>query len=268
MAEEDLLRERLQQEQAGFQASFEKQWQMTSQRFGPNTGNPQIESARSRALSALHQQWAAKADALMQSYNKKLQSLREVDRLIPDPVKAAEVKQRLLVPEEVEQAMFPKPEASPLTAYSKLHEHESRVKSELGRFETEGPGKARGSFWGKNWMFGGGARGVETPGGGVLVVEEVFDEKTKKTKKIRRNATPEETRQWAELKAEEERIGEEKTDLLGQIRRSDHTAARLRMAAAASPRMGGGTFAQKAVQPKQETKVEKPKRDDPLGLGL
>jgi hypothetical protein len=101
----ELLRQRLAQEQAAYQDSFQKQWTLTNQRFGPNTNNPQIEAARSRALSTLHQRWTARADALTLTYNRELQMFKEIDSLIPDPVKAEETKIRSIVSPEIRKTM-------------------------------------------------------------------------------------------------------------------------------------------------------------------
>jgi len=271
MTAQELLNDRLKQEQADYQTSFQREWQIANQRFGPVSNNPRIEDARRRALSTLHQQWAARADALTRSYNKKIQGMQEVDRVIENPVKADEVKMRLIEPTEVEKVLFPQPEkeTDPLKAYDQLYLHGQKVEEKLKRFETEGPSSVkvrRGGLLGLVPGFAG--RRVEVPGGGTkIVTERTYNRSTGKWEKKSRNATPEEIRQWAALKAEQERVSQEEEKLLADIRRSDHTAVRMRMAAAASPRMGGGTFATKAVQPKKQ---EEPKRsnNDPLGLGL
>lgn len=74
----------------------------------------------------------------------------------------------------------------------------------------------------------------------MLVTEEQYDEKAGKVVKTRRNATIEEIRQWASLTEEERRL----TEAMQSMLKSDPMAARVRLAAAQSPRMlNAGTFA-------------------------
>ena len=271
MTAQELLNDRFNQERADYQTSFQREWQMTNQRFGPVAGNFRIEDARRRALSSLHQRWAARADSLTRAYNKKIQGMQEVDRIIEDPVQADEVKMRLVEPTEVERVLFPKPakESDPLKAYDQAYQHGRKIEEELGGFETEGPSSIKVRRGGPlGFIPGFAGRRVEVPGGGVLVVEEVYDEETGKTKKVRRNATPAEIRRWAALKSERERVSEEKSKLLTEIRQSDHTAARLRTAIAQSPRGYGVTPFTQATTPVPTSAPKQKRNEDPLGLGL
>ncbi len=247
MTATELLNQRFKQEKQQNDQQFRQEWDQTSRRFGPPSANPQLEGARQRALSNLRKEQTERANAHIAGFNKRLQALKEVDSLIPNPDQAEEVKMRLTVSPDVERAMFQKPEQDILTEESKVQGRLNQVRAGLRRFGREAPGVQQEPVLG---IFRRGK--IKTQGGGVMVGQTTFDEATGKTKKTERNATPEEIKEWAQLTEDERRT----MGYLQDIRKSDVMASRLRTAAMKSSRLGQGTFAQKAVE-KEETGPKK-----------
>jgi hypothetical protein len=256
-----LLEQRMTRDKQTIETSFQNEVALVNRRFGPVSKNPNIETARIRALSNLRRQYETKASKLLAGYEEQTRSWQEIDALaeagqlgVTNP---EELKMRTVMTPEVEKAAFPKTEAEidPVAEYGKLSEQHSRTQSALKRFETEAPSVHESSVFSRPWFFGGGGGALKTKGGGTLVVEEKYDEPSGKMVKTRRNASREELEEWASLTEHERQL---RTAMM-RIRKSDAMAARLRLAAARSPRMGAaGSFADKAVGGETQSQSEQP----------
>jgi hypothetical protein len=270
---EQLLNQRMAKDKQDIETAFQNEVAIVNKRYGAFNRNPNIEAARIRSLAAIRKSYQGRAGKLVQGYEKQTRLWSEFDALAKTGQLGAtnleELKMRSMVTPDMEKVMFPKEEdgADPVSEYGKLNTQLERVQSGLDRFEAEAPSTIKVHRKGVGrlapWPFA--SREVESPGGGTLVVEEVYDDKANKGTggmvKVRRNATREELEEWASL-TEHKRLL--KKALTG-IRESEPMAARLRLAALRSPRQGA--FAEKAVGATAPEAVEEPNRD-PLGLGL
>lgn len=260
-----LLEQRMEKDKQAMESSFQNDMSMVNRRFGPISRNQNIETARIQALSRLRKQYEDRASKLMAKYEEQNHPLQEIDALAQagqlGTVNPEEIKLRTVLTPEVEKVVFPKEETDPVTEHSRLSAERSRVQSELRRFEIEGPRVHESSVFSKPWFMGGGGGKVRSIGGRVRVIEKEYDEKLGKEREVSRDATKEELEEWASLTEYERQIKAK----LNEIRRSEPMAARLRLAAARSPRMGAaGSFADKAVGGATAKTVKT--TDDPLGL--
>jgi hypothetical protein len=251
-----LLEQRMTKDKQDMETSFQHEVSIANRRFGPVSQNPNIETARIRALTGLRQKYQAKADKLISDYEERTRSWEEIDTMAAQGqlgvTNPEELKMRSVMPPEVEKAMFPKPEEGedPVAEYGKLSTQLERVEKALGRFEAEAPSSIRTHRRGVGRLapFPFASRKVEVPGGGTLVTSEEYDPTADKGKgkvvKVRRRATREELEEWASLTEHQRQLRE----AIAGIRKSEPMAARLRLAAVRSPRMGNaGAFAEQAT---------------------
>jgi hypothetical protein len=92
------------------QTEFEQQWDIVNRKFGPPTNNPQIEAARHRELSELHQRYGVIANRVIAEYKLKMKKFADIDELAKSGMLNAdpeEAKMRLYLPQETERALVP-----------------------------------------------------------------------------------------------------------------------------------------------------------------
>lgn len=261
MSAEEIITSRMQQEQQSLQQAFNQQWAVVNRRFGPKTRNPNVETARQRALNTLHSQFRSQADSLMRKYDSEFQSLREVDSMAEagmiSGVNLEELKLRTVLPQDIERAVMPEEEegADPLAEYGKFDVQRRRVRRELNDFEVVGPRPAGTHSVDRvlpNFLLRKSAESFDDPGGvGNRVFKRQiagYDENYEPVYE-RVPVKGDELRRWAELTEQERQLSEAMSDIM----RSDPMAARIRMAATRSRRMmNAGTFANKAVGSRPE----------------
>lgn len=259
MTARDLVNSRMQQEQQQLQAAFNRQWNMVNRRFGPPTRNPSVEAARQRALSSLHQKFVNRANSMLGKYDEQFQSFNEIDQMVEQGlitgVNPEELKMRSVLPQDVEQAVFPGEEEveeapDPISEYGRFSTMRSRVQRELEDFEVAGPrppGTHSVDRRMPDFLLRKSAESYDDPGGvGNRVFKRQIIGYDKQDNPVyeRVPAKGDELRRWAELTEQEREI----TEAMRGIEQSDAMASRIRMAATGSRRMlNGGTFASKAT---------------------
>ena len=253
-AAEDFLNQQQEQTKAAMLQEYNSAWKEVNTRFGPRSPNVQVELARRQQLLQLHQQYTLKAQQMLGKFKQKQAGFNEIDTMAKNgmisPDAVDKTKMGMVVSPEARQAMeaaakAPK-ETNPVTQWGQLETTRNRVESELKNYQPKAP-RSQESLW-KPWTWGA----KDTPPK-LVVSHRQFDEDEGKIVTSQAEATPEEQDRFEQLRNFHNQITSAQKKIIG----SDPLAARIRMAAMRSPRMGNQeTFAENAIGESNEPSVK------------
>ena len=122
------------------QQSFESEWTLVNNKYGPRSNNSRIETARSKELAGLHQSFQQKANEISDKHKSTINQFQVVDSLAQAGSLTGnpeELKLRLIMPSEANKFLKePEKPKSEVQQFSELSGHEQRIRRGLEQFEA------------------------------------------------------------------------------------------------------------------------------------